>query len=44
MNYPLILGFICLVVIWLKAKDRDAWGAILMYWVILCAKNFSEIS
>lgn len=43
MNYPLALGMICLVVIWLKCKDRDAWWTILLYWVVLCIKNFSEM-
>ena len=43
MNYPLILGIICVLVILLKMKDRDAWGAILMYWVVLCIKNLSEV-
>lgn len=42
MNYPLALGMICLIVIVQKAKNRDAWLAILAYWVILCIKNFVE--
>lgn len=43
MNFPLVLGMICLIVIVQKAKNRDAWVAILMYWIVLCIKNFNEI-
>ena len=43
MNYPFILGCICLVVIWQLARKKKAWLTILLYWIVLCIKNFSEV-
>ena len=38
-----LLFIISLIVYFRLGRKKDAWGWIVLYWAVLCAKNFLEV-
>lgn len=38
-----LLFLIPLIVYFRLGRKKDAWGWIILYWAVLCAKNFLEV-
>lgn len=38
-----LLFLISMIVYFRLGRKKDAWGWIILYWAVLCAKNFLEV-
>lgn len=41
---PVFLLFVISLIVYFRlGRKKDAWGWIILYWAVLCAKNFLEV-
>ena len=41
---PVFLLFLISMIVYFRlGRKKDAWGWIVLYWAVLCAKNFLEV-